>query len=77
MIRNLLATTALATLVSMGAFAQEATTPAPAPADPAPMVQEAAPVAKADGHLATPSSARPSTTAPAKMPRISAMLMTS
>ena len=57
MIRNLLATTALATLVSMGAYAQEATTPAPAPADPAPMVQEtapaAAPVAKADGHLAT------------------------
>ena len=56
MIRNLLATTALATLVSMGAYAQEATTPAPAPADPAPMVQEApaaAPVARADGHLAS------------------------
>ena len=54
MIRNLLATTALATLVSMGAYAQEATTPAPA--DPAPVVDQAAPaapVAKADGHLAT------------------------
>ena len=54
MIRNLLATTALATLVSMGAYAQEATTPAPA--DPAPVVDPAAPaapVAKADGHLAT------------------------
>ena len=55
MIRNLLATTAIATLVATGAFAQEATTPAPAePA--APMTQEAAPAApvmKADGHLAT------------------------
>lgn len=54
MIRNLLATTALATLVSTGAFAQEATTPAPA--DPAPMADPAtpvAPIAKADGHLAT------------------------
>jgi sporulation protein YlmC with PRC-barrel domain len=57
MIRNLLATTAIATLVATGAFAQEATTPAPAPADPAaPMTQEAAPAApvvKADGHLGT------------------------
>ena len=57
MIRNLLATTAIATLVATGAFAQEATTPAPAPAEPAaPMTQEAAPAApvvKADGHLAT------------------------
>ena len=56
MIRNLLATTALATLVSTGVFAQDATTPAPAPADPAPMAQEAAPAApmvKAEGHLAT------------------------
>jgi len=35
MIRNLLATTAIATLVATGAFAQEATTPAPAPAEPA------------------------------------------
>ena len=55
MIRNLLATTAIATLVATGAFAQDATTPAPA--DPAaPMTQEAAPAApvmKADGHLAT------------------------
>ena len=57
MIRNLLATTAIATLVATGAFAQEATTPAPAPAEPAaPMTQEAAPAApvvKADGHLGT------------------------
>ena len=57
MIRNLLATTAIATLVATGAFAQDATTPAPAPADPAaPMTQEAAPAApmeKADGNLAT------------------------
>jgi sporulation protein YlmC with PRC-barrel domain len=56
MIRNLLATTALATLVSTGAFAQDAT--APAPVQPAPVTQEAAPatpevVALADGYLAT------------------------
>ena len=48
MIRTLLATTALATLVSMGAYAQEATTPAPAE-----QVTPAAPIAKAEGHLAT------------------------
>ena len=39
MIRNLLATTALATLVSTGAYAQDTTAPAPAPADPAPMTR--------------------------------------
>jgi sporulation protein YlmC with PRC-barrel domain len=56
MIRNMLATTALATLLSTGAFAQETTAPATAPANPAPVTQEAAPAApmvKADGHLAT------------------------
>ena len=52
MIRNLLATTALASLIATGAFAQDATTTAPAPADPA-MQDAAAPVVKADGHLAT------------------------
>ncbi len=56
MIRNLLATTAIATLISTGAFAQETTAPA-APADPAaPVTQDAtqaAPVARADGHLAS------------------------
>lgn len=60
MIRNLLATTAIATLVATGAFAQDATTPAPEPAKPAPT--ETAPAtdqaAKAsqmtsEGHLAT------------------------
>jgi len=52
MIRNLLATTAIVTLVSTGAFAQEATVPA----DQAPVTQDAkqaAPVARADGHLAS------------------------
>ena len=56
MIRNLLATTAIATLVATGAFAQDATTPAPAPADPAPMTEgaaTAAPEVSGDGHLAT------------------------
>ena len=56
MIRNLLATTAIATLVATGAFAQDATTPAPAPAEPAPMTEgatTAAPKVSADGHLAT------------------------
>jgi sporulation protein YlmC with PRC-barrel domain len=47
MIRNLLATTALATLIAGAAFAQEQ--PAPAPAAPA---EQAAPVVKADGYLA-------------------------
>jgi hypothetical protein len=53
MIRKLLATTALATFVSMGAFAQEATTPAPAPADPAQQAEPSAPAVKAEGNLAT------------------------
>lgn len=56
MIRNLLATTAIATLVATGAFAQDATTPAPAPADPAPMTEgstTAAPEVSGEGHLAT------------------------
>lgn len=58
MIRNLLATTAIATLLATGAFAQDATTPAPAdpavPADPAaPVTEDAAPVVRADGHLAS------------------------
>ena len=55
MIRNLLATTAIATLVATGAFAQD-DNPPPAPAEPGPMTEErraAAPVVKADGHLAT------------------------
>jgi sporulation protein YlmC with PRC-barrel domain len=53
MIRTLLSTTALAALIATGAYAQEATTPAPTQ-DPA--VQEtapAAPVARADGSLVT------------------------
>ncbi|TIX26259.1 PRC-barrel domain-containing protein [Mesorhizobium sp.] len=51
MIRNLLATTALATLVATGAYAQSATSPAPAPG---PAVQEpgAAPV-RAEGSIVT------------------------
>jgi sporulation protein YlmC with PRC-barrel domain len=61
MIRNLLATTAIATLVATGAFAQDATTPAPAdPAAPAttetaPATDQAAqaPQMTGDGHLAT------------------------
>jgi len=54
MIRNLLATTALATLVATAAYTQDQ--PAPAPSDtmqPAPAEQPAAPVVKADGYLAT------------------------
>ncbi|MBZ9718587.1 PRC-barrel domain-containing protein [Mesorhizobium sp. AD1-1] len=51
MIRNLLATTALATLVATGAYAQNATNTAPA----TPAVQEpaAAPVARAEGSIVT------------------------
>ncbi len=53
MIRNLLATTAIATLVATGAFAQTT----PAPADPAaPMADPAAPAAtvvRSDGNLAS------------------------
>jgi sporulation protein YlmC with PRC-barrel domain len=48
MIRNLLATTALATLVATAAYAQQEQTPAPATTE-----QPAAPVVKADGFLAT------------------------
>ena len=55
MIRNLLATTAIATLLASGAYAQDATTPAPA--EPAPTTQDAAPATAAttsvDGHLAS------------------------
>lgn len=52
MIRNLLATTAVAALISTGALAQT-TTPAPMPQDPA-TTQPAAPMAvKADGNLAS------------------------
>ncbi|MFD1987329.1 PRC-barrel domain-containing protein [Mesorhizobium newzealandense] len=52
MIRNLLATTALATLVATGAYAQSATTPAPAQT---PAVQEpaATPVPSAEGSIVT------------------------
>ena len=56
MIRNLLATTALASLIATGAFAQDATAPAPAaPMAPAaePMAPVAPMVAPADGHLAS------------------------
>jgi len=58
MIRNLLAATAVATVIAAGAFAQE-TTPEPAPAAPAdsttpvPMEQAAPAVAPAEGHLST------------------------
>lgn len=55
MIRNLLATTAVATLLATAAYAQETTTP-PAAAPEAPMTQEGAPTAAvlpSDGHLAS------------------------
>jgi sporulation protein YlmC with PRC-barrel domain len=58
MIRNLLAATAVATVIAAGAFAQE-TTPQPAPAaptapaTPAPMEKAAPAVAPAEGYLAT------------------------
>ncbi len=55
MIRKLLATTAIATLITGGAYAQTTTAPA-APAAPAEMQQpadQAAPAARADGYLAT------------------------
>ncbi len=53
MIQKLLATTAIVTLLAGSAYAQEATTPAPAA--PAPMTDDAAqaPVQAADGFLAT------------------------
>ena len=61
MIRNFLATTAITTLVATGAFAQDATTPAPEPAEPAPMTETApatdqaaqAPATTGEGNLAT------------------------
>jgi PRC-barrel domain len=53
MIRKLLATTAVATLIATGVFAQ-ATTPQPPPAEPAAPAEEAAPaVTPADGFLAS------------------------
>jgi len=52
MIRNLLATTALATLVSTGVYAQDATAPAD-PAAPATQTAPAQPVVQADGFLVT------------------------
>lgn len=53
MIQKLLATTAIVTLLAGSAYAQEATTPAPA--EPAPMTNDAAqaPVQASDGFLAT------------------------
>ncbi|PSJ59356.1 PRC-barrel domain-containing protein [Pseudaminobacter soli (ex Li et al. 2025)] len=55
MFRNLLATTAIATLLTTAAQAQNTT--APAPASPAPMSQDnnpsGAPAMRADGHLAS------------------------
>jgi sporulation protein YlmC with PRC-barrel domain len=53
MIRKLLATTALVTLVASGAYAQNATTPAPATAPATDNAAPAAPAVKADGSLAT------------------------
>lgn len=55
MIRNLFATTAIATLLATGAFAQETTqpAPAPAPAEVAPDTAAPAAIIKADGHLAS------------------------
>ena len=61
MIRNFLATTAITTLVATGAFAQDATTPAPEAAEPAPMTETApatdqaaqAPATTGEGNLAT------------------------
>lgn len=51
MIRTLLATTALATLIATGAYAQSSTTPAPAQA---PAVQDAAPVVeRSEGSIVT------------------------
>ena len=53
MIRNLLATTAIATLLSTAAYAQDTTAPAPAAPDPTIQAPAEAPIARADGHLAT------------------------
>lgn len=51
MLRKLLATTALATMVASGAYAQSATTPATATPPAAESATPAAPVVKADGSL--------------------------
>ncbi|WP_027053990.1 PRC-barrel domain-containing protein [Mesorhizobium erdmanii] len=53
MIRTLFATTALATLIATGAFAQSATTPAPAAAPSAQEPAATAPVPRADGSIVT------------------------
>ena len=54
MIRKLLATTAFATVLATGTFAQETATPAaPAPAAPAATTDTAAPAMRADGNLAS------------------------
>ncbi|MBB6010714.1 sporulation protein YlmC with PRC-barrel domain [Aquamicrobium lusatiense] len=53
MIRKLLATTALATLVATGAMAQDATAPATTTPPTAATEQPAAPAVSADGHLAS------------------------
>jgi sporulation protein YlmC with PRC-barrel domain len=53
MIRNLLATTAVAALLSTAAYAQDTTAPAPAAPDPTIQAPAEAPVVRADGHLAT------------------------
>lgn len=53
MIRKLLATTALATLVATGAMAQDATAPATTTPPTAATEQPAAPAVRADGHLAS------------------------
>ncbi|MER9487241.1 PRC-barrel domain-containing protein [Mesorhizobium sp. M0563] len=53
MIRTLLTTTAVATLIATGAFAQSATTPAPAQAPAVENSAPAAPVQRAEGSLVT------------------------
>ncbi|OBQ66414.1 PRC-barrel domain-containing protein [Mesorhizobium erdmanii] len=53
MIRTLFATTALATLIATGAFAQSATTPAPATVPSAQAPAATAPVPRADGSIVT------------------------
>jgi len=53
MIRTLLTTTAVATLIATGAYAQSATTPAPAQAPAAENSAPAVPAVKAEGSLAT------------------------
>jgi sporulation protein YlmC with PRC-barrel domain len=53
MIRKLLATTALFTLLASGAYAQDATAPAPAPAPATANPAPAAPMVQADGSLVT------------------------